>query len=232
MRTAEAPVYGIITIFLKNHLVDKTDKTRKEPKMLYHVNGELCLLDGNIAVVDCGGVGFQMTISQTTHRALTGKYGSRVKLYTHMAVRTDAIELFGFATTEELSSFRMLTSVSGIGPKAALSILSLFTPEQFAAAVVSSDTKAIARAPGVGSKTAARVVLDLKDKIAGSFAAEGEFSAQTGGESSSGAMGTDAVNALMVLGFSRAEAITALKKVDPSLPLEEAIRQALRTLNR
>ena len=133
--------------------------------MFYHLQGELCLADATGAVVDCGGVGYQVTISANTANALSDKLGQKVKLFTYLAVREDGVELFGFRTREELSCFKLLITVSGVGPKAALSILSVMTPDRFSFAVCTEDAKALAKAPGIGSKTAARIVLELKDKI-------------------------------------------------------------------
>lgn len=200
--------------------------------MFYYLHGTLALTEPGIAVIDCNGVGYQLSVSSQTLSALFGKIGTAVKLYTHLAVREDAMELFGFATYEELTAFRMLTTVSGVGPKAAMAILSLFTPEKFALAVATGDIKGLSRANGVGAKTAARIVLELKDKIAKDLtptaSEDASFTAEPTG--SGGAL-AEAVNALMVLGFSRSEAMTALKKVDPTAPVETMIRDALRKLN-
>ena len=137
--------------------------------MFYYIKGTLAHLEPTFAVVDAGGVGYKLTISATTHDTmpphLTGNTPPEVKLYTHMAVREDGVELFGFGSHEELSAFKMLISVSGVGPKAAMAILSIFTPERFALAVCNNDTKAIAKANGIGAKTAARIVLELQDKL-------------------------------------------------------------------
>ena len=145
--------------------------------MFYYINGRLALLDGGYAVVDAGGVGYKLTISGTTFGALSAEQKDTVKLYSYMAVREDGVELFGYYSTEELDAFKLLITVSGVGPKAAMSILSVLTPDRLAAAVCAEDAKAIAKAPGVGSKTAARVVLDLKGKLAKEFpSASGAFS--------------------------------------------------------
>ena len=127
--------------------------------MLYHVKGELVLCEGSLAVVDCGGVGYALTVSATTAERLAPMQGEEVLLFTHLQVREDGVELFGFGGREELSAFRLLISVSGVGPKAAISILSTMTPDRFAYAVCTEDAKALSRAPGIGGKTAARIVL-------------------------------------------------------------------------
>ena len=204
--------------------------------MFYYICGRPAHLDLNFAVIDVGGVGYKLTISATTHQAIAAKRGDeQFKLYTYLAVREDDIELFGFATETELSSFKMLISVSGVGPKAAMAILSILTPEKFALAVCTDDTKAIAKANGVGAKTAARIVLELRDKLKkenptltkDSVPSELFVSSQ-GGKSNLG----EAQDALMVLGYTRAEAQAALKGADPSLDIESLIKHALKQLMR
>ena len=199
--------------------------------MFYYIKGELVYTDTTSAVVDCGGVGYKMSVSKNTLARLT-KRGERVCLYTYFHVREDAVELLGFYTEAELEAFKLLITVSGIGPKAAMSILSVLTPEKFALAVTMGDTKAIAKASGVGSKTAARVILELKEKVAKSFptesaAAEGEVPVTD--ELVFGNT-EEAIGALMVLGYSRQEAQAALKGVDPLLSLEDMITAALRKM--
>ena len=133
--------------------------------MYYYLNGELTYRDLSTCVIDCGGVGYKLTVSMLTSEALMTKLGKQVKLFTHLAVREDGIELFGFGSYEEKECFNRLTSVSGIGPKAAMSILSTMTPEKLAVAICTDDKKAIAKAPGIGAKSAARIILELKDKM-------------------------------------------------------------------
>lgn len=199
--------------------------------MYYYISGELVLTEPNTAVIDAGGVGYQMTISGNTLGKLAGKAGSKVRLYTHLAVREDAMELFGFATQEELSAFRMLLSVSGVGAKSAISILSLMSPERFATAVMSGDAKAIAKAQGIGGKTAARVILELKDKIGKQMTADGAGIGGTEDVLPAGENNlAEASNALMVLGYTRAEAAYALKGADPMADLETLIKGALAKL--
>lgn len=207
--------------------------------MFYYIKGTLAMLDPLFAVVDAGGVGYKLTISTTTHDSLPNLYTNKdpqVKLFTHMAVREDGVELFGFYTHEELSAFKMLTSVSGVGPKAAMSILSILTPEKFALAVCSDDTKAIAKANGVGAKTAARIVLELQDKLMKETPAEvlAVASGSTQVKNSAVQKGTlaEAQEALTVLGYTRSEAASALQGIDPSIGLEEIIKQALKKLMR
>ena len=208
--------------------------------MFYFIQGKLALLDPTFAVIDAGGVGYNQTISQTTHDAmpphLTLSEPPQVKLLTYMAVREDGIELFGFATQEELSAFKMLLSVSGVGPKAAMSILSLLTPEKFAIAVCTDDKKTISKASGIGPKTAARIILELKDKLTKETALQGiDVKASAGAidlSSKSNVSLNDAVDALMVLGYSRPEAMDALRGMDAAMPTEDLIRAALKKLMR
>ncbi len=197
--------------------------------MYYHLHGELCLAHSHTAVIDCGGVGYKLTVSNTTLSAISHKIGEKVKLYTYLAVREDAMELFGFHSVEEHSAFKQLISVSGVGPKAAISVLSTFTPEQFAAAVCSADTKILGKASGIGAKTAARIVLELKDKLAKEYGSDVIVAAPV--NVSAGGKLSDAVNALLVLGYSKSEATEALSGMDSSaMSLEALITAALKKL--
>lgn len=202
--------------------------------MFYYVTGPLTKLLPNLAVVEAGGVGYALTISETTHAALAPLRDKTAKLFTHLSVREDGVELFGFASEEELSSFRMLTSVSGVGPKAGISILSTLTPEKLALAICTEDRKALAKANGIGAKTAARIILELKDKLAKEAPPLSESGTAVGASAvPAGAAGklSEATDALLVLGYSRAEALNALKTVDVEhLPLEDIIRAALKKL--
>lgn len=206
--------------------------------MIYSLNGELIYSDAlsSTVVIECAGVGYKLTVTSNTLTKLPLDAGGKVRLFTHMQVREDAVELYGFAAKDELDMFRLLISVSGVGPKAAMSILSLFTPDKLAFVVASEDTKAIAKAPGVGAKTAARVVLELKDKLAKEFtsvAAEAISSSRTEArmpQAVGGSKMKDAQEALTVLGYSRAEIVGALSKIDMTKDLEEIIRLALASL--
>lgn len=205
--------------------------------MFYYIKGTLAMLDPGFAVVEAGGVGYKLTISATTHDAmpphLTVSEPPEVKLFTYMAVREDDVELFGFSSHEELSAFKMLISVSGVGPKAAIAILSVLSPEKLAIAICSDDAKAIAKANGVGSKTAARVILELQDKMMKETPAE-VLSAQPAAAVPAGSKGLigEAQDALTVLGYTRAEAATALSGIDPAVGLEGMIKHALKKLMR
>ena len=202
--------------------------------MFYYLNGTLAVLETPIAVLDCGGVGYQLTVSNVTAALLGDKIGKPTKLLTHLAVREDGVELFGFISREERESFMKLTSVSGIGPKAAMSILSTMTPDDLALAIASEDTKAIARAPGIGAKTAARVVLELKDKITKDMMSASPQSFGTAPVSMpmGGAL-TDATEALMALGYDKNTVLSALKGVDTKgADAGALIRLALKKLAR
>ena len=213
--------------------------------MFYYINGKLATLirdgDRGIAVIDAGGVGYKFTVSGTTYDMmpphLSVSEAPTVKLFSYMSVREDGIELFGFATQEELSAFKMLISVSGVGPKVALSVLSLLTPEKFALAVCSDDKKLISKANGVGAKTAARIVLELKDKLLKSSLVDpGTSEAITASIPAQTAAGgrsklSEAQDALTVLGYNRAQINTALSSIDTaSLSLEDIIKAALKKL--
>ncbi len=194
--------------------------------MFYYIQGTPAHLEPTFAVIDAQGIGYKLTISGTTHDKIS--MNATVKLYTYMAVREDGVELFGFAEESELKAFKMLIGVSGVGPKAAIAILSILTPEKFALAVCTNDTKAISKASGVGAKTAARIVLELHDKISKETPTlpTATVSKATGGKLS------EAVEALVVLGYSKSEATTVLSAVDPNAELEDMIRLGLKKLMR
>ena len=207
--------------------------------MFYYISGKLTHVDPAFAVIDASGVGYKLVISGTTHAALphhlTTNEAPTVKLYTYMSVREDGIELFGFISEDELSCFKMLISVSGIGPKAAISILSELTPTKLAIAICNDDKKAISRANGVGPKSAARIILELKDKLKGTSTidTDGAISAEEFTTSTPSGKRKDAEDALTVLGYSRAEANNALRSIDiEALELDEIIRLALKKLIR
>ena len=204
--------------------------------MFYYLSGELALRDINMCVIDCGGVGYKLTISMITSESLASKLGQKVKLYTYLAVREDGVELFGFGTNDERNAFNLLTSVSGVGPKAAMSILSVMSPDRLAMAVCTEDIKGISKAPNIGAKTAARIVLELKDKIAK------DFLPSSGSEKTAGNIGSaphassgnlaEATEALIVLGYDRSSVIKALGGIDPTLDVGLIIKAALKKLAR
>ncbi len=199
--------------------------------MLYHVCGTVAEIEPNLAVIDCGGVGYACSTTNYTLSQL--KKGDKVKLFTYMNVREDAVELYGFASRSELQSFKLLLGVSGVGPKAALSILSSSTPEALAMAIVAEDEKALCAAPGIGKKIAQRIILELKDKLTkeqGSFLASGGAVSRAPAAAPGGKT-REAASALAVLGYSAQEINTALKGIDiEALALEDVIRQALKRM--
>lgn len=195
--------------------------------MIYSLNGTLIHTQPGLAVIECGGVGFRCATTTNTMHKLP-KLGDKTMLYTYLSVREDALDLFGFADEKELSCFRMLISVNGVGPKAALSILSESGPEKFALYVASGDSKSLTRAQGVGPKLAQRIVLELRDKISGEQAAAGF--ADIGAVPTASGNAEEAVNALGVLGYTRSEAALAVGRCESSLPVEEIIKQALKLL--
>lgn len=196
--------------------------------MFYSITGVLTHLEPGIAVVDVSGIGFKCFISMNTMRNLP-KLREKVTLYTHLNVREDALDLFGFYTMGELNCYKLLTAISGVGPKVGIAILSELTPEDVALAAAAGDAKRFTRANGVGPKLAQRIVLELKDKVK-DFSGESplqEGAAVPGGVSASG-NASQAVNALTTLGYSPSEAAAVVGKLDSTLPPEELIRLALR----
>lgn len=197
--------------------------------MIYSVKGKLTHTEQELAVIECGGVGYACKTTFNTLQKVAGE--ENVMLYTYMSVREDAVELFGFADREELKCFKLLISVSGVGPKAAISILSCMNTQQFALCVATGDSKALTKVKGIGAKTAQRVILELKDKLAGeTISVRGQSAAAVSTVTASNI--TEAVTALVVLGYTEGEAMSALSKLDPSLPSEELIKQSLKGLAR
>lgn len=191
--------------------------------MIYSVSGKLVHTEADLAVVECGGVGYACKTTLSTLQKIAGE--ESVTLLTHLNVREDAVELFGFADSEELRAFKLLISVSGIGPKAGLAILSAMNPQQFALAVATSDSKTFTQVKGIGKKTAERICLELKDKVAGeTISVRGQAAISM--PSMGGNIG-EAITALEVLGYSSAEAAGVISKLDPNLPVEELIKKAL-----
>ena len=199
--------------------------------MFYYLSGTVAHMEPYLVVMDCGGVGYACKTTSYTLSAL--KKGEKGRVYTHLNVREDAMELYGFATQEELNLFQQLISVSGVGPKAALSILSTNTPANLALSIITGDEKALTCAQGIGKKIAQRVILELKDKLAKGQTLMG------GGESYGGTgvtiipenKGSEAAAALAVLGYSQSEINAALKGMDMSeLTLEQIIKLALKKM--
>ena len=199
--------------------------------MFYYVKGPVVHMAPYLAVVDCGGVGYACRTTNNTLARL--RKGENATLYTYLNVREDAMELYGFASENELSCFQLLIGVSGVGPKAALAILSSGTPESLAMAIVTGDEKSLTAAPGIGKKLAQRIILELKDKITRESAAAGlDFSGGPGPAAPAfSSKAAEAAQALAVLGYTSAEVSAALKGVDTeTLPLEEIIRQGLKKM--
>lgn len=198
--------------------------------MFYSLRGRLVASDIGYIVVECGGVGFKCFTTLNTIQNI-GRTGDEVKVYTHLAVKEDALDLYGFATEAELSAFKLLITVSGVGPKAAASILSELNPDRLALCIAAGDAKAITKAQGVGKKTAERVVLELKDKM-GAVASGDMSQAVEAASAVSGSSNTaEAVSALTALGFSQSDAAAAVGAMDKSLSVEEMIRKGLKRLS-
>ena len=202
--------------------------------MFYYLNGTLAVLEANLCVIDCGGVGYKLYVSLITAESLTTKVNTTVKLFTHLSVREDGVELFGFGSAEERNAFNMLIEVSGVGPKAAMNILSVMTPENLAIAVANEDVKSISKAPNIGSKTAARIILELKDKVAKNMLPTGRSKKSTTIQSNSFGIKTgnisEAAEGLMVLGYDKNSVLNALAGVDPNLDPGAIIKEALKKL--
>lgn len=206
--------------------------------MYYYLNGILALLEPDRAVIDCSGVGYLVSITRKTYDSLAAggafnaagnTLGKNAKLFTYYVVREDAAELYGFFSERERDLFKLLIGISGVGPKAALAVLSVLSPDAFVAAVASQDARAISAAQGVGLKSAQKIILELKDKLTDwgtviEDASVGNDTPQAGND-----MFKEAVNALVVLGYSRQEAMTAIRKASGTT-LEELIRSALTKL--
>lgn len=199
--------------------------------MLYSVKGNLIHTEQSFAVIECGGVGFKCQTTMNTLKNI--KLNTEVTLYTYMNVREDAIELFGFSTMTELNTFKLLISVSGVGPKVGLALLSVLSPEQVAMAIATGDSKAISRANGVGNKLAQRVILELKDKIKGLAGSSGDdFSVDTASVNLSSSNVAKAIEALSVLGYSASDVTPVLSTLDGSLPVEKLIGETLKRMGR
>lgn len=200
--------------------------------MFYSLTGKIVYSDQQCVAIECGGVAFKCTVSFNTLKQLDLKGGS-AKLFTHLAVREDAMELFGFADEQELDFFKLLIGVSGVGPKVAIAVLSAFAPSSLALCIASGDVKSLSKAQGVGAKTAQRIVLELKDKvtkIAPSKITSSEFS--SGVPSFGTGNISEAISALAALGFAQSEAARVLSGLDGTLSVEELVKQGLKLLSR
>ena len=199
--------------------------------MFYSVTGEVVFSDLNSVAVSCGGVAFRCLSSANTLREI--RIGESVTLFTYLNGREDALDLFGFLSEYELEWFKLLIGVTGVGPKAALAILSELAPERLALCISAGDVKAITRANGVGPKLAQRVILELKDKAKSAVSSSGESEMLESVEAVGKAENTsEAIAALTMLGYTKSEACVAVGKVDSSLSVQDIIKQALKILSR
>ena len=195
--------------------------------MIYYVSGEVTVLEPGLAVIDCGGVGYGCRVTAYTASQL--KLHQKARLYVTESIREDAYDLYGFISREEQRCYELLTSVNGVGPKAALSILSAGGPQNFTLAVMTGDEKMLTAAQGVGKKLAQRIILELKDKMGGANT-EIDFSSPVAAAPMAGNNATLATQALKELGYSPAEIAAALKGADPNTTTEDLIRHALRAM--
>ncbi len=201
--------------------------------MYAYIKGRLESRGNDYVIIEAGGIGYRIFTTLTTLEA-AGQPGNEFKAYTHLHVREDAMSLYGFATHEELSAFELLLSVSGVGPKVALSLLSAVSPSKFSLAVITDDAKTLTRAQGVGAKMAQRIILELKDKIKKEQLAVNTGAAlDIASAEKEGSRTSEAISALMVLGYSQVEASKAVAAVySDDLDLETIIRNALKGLVR
>ncbi len=200
--------------------------------MFYSLTGKIVYSDITRVAIECQGIAFDVTTSVNTLRKI-GSVGDTATVYTYLAVREDGVELFGFYDNEELAYFRMLISVSGVGPKAAVAILSALTPDMLALSITAGDIKSITKAQGVGPKIAQRIVIELKDKVS-KIVPQRVGAEKLTQVSLPGCTANcdEAVIALTALGYTSSEAAQAVAGLDGSLPVEELIKQALRGLAR
>ncbi len=197
--------------------------------MIYSVRGELIHTEPSLAVVECAGVGYACRTTMNTLKQI-GTSGE-VRLFTYLHVREDAVDLFGFADTAELSCFKQLLSVSGVGPKVALAILSELTPSKLALCITTGDSKTLTRCPGIGAKIAQRIVLELKDKVAKEqHISAVDYAAEPSVAIAGGNNVSEALTALCVLGFPMTQAQNAIAGVSPVASVEEIIKYALKNL--
>ncbi len=195
--------------------------------MIYYVSGPVALLEPGLAVIDCAGVGYGCRITAYTASKL--KLRENARLYITESIREDAYDLYGFESREEQRCFELLTNVNGVGPKAALSILSSGGPQNFTLAVMTGNEKMLTAAPGVGKKIAQRIILELKDKLGGASELDFSAGAVAAAPAANNAVGL-ATAALQELGYGPTEISAALKGVDPNASTEEMVRYALRAM--
>ncbi|MBQ2318927.1 MAG: Holliday junction branch migration protein RuvA [Clostridia bacterium] len=196
--------------------------------MFYSITGTLVYSDLSSVAIDCNGVAFRCNVSMNTLQHMPQR-NSKVTVYTYLNVRDDALDLFGFYSADELDMFKLITSVSGVGPKNALAILSEFEPDNLRIIIASGDAKSLTRASGVGTKLAQRIILELKDKV-GSIGGNVEAEIASVGAVSASKNAAEAVEALVSLGYSQSEASLAVGRLDSQLSVEELIRLALKSM--
>ncbi len=199
--------------------------------MIASLNGKLILKEQSYAVIECGGVGFKCFITDNTYRNL-GQVGENVFLHTHLVVKEDALDLFGFSDLFELETFKLITTVSGVGAKIGLALLSEFSPDKIMLFVASADAKALTAASGVGLKLAQRIILELKDKVGSIGSGDLQSTVSAVGNATANTNTREAIEALSSLGYSQSEASLAVGKLDSSLPVDALIKEALKLLSR
>ncbi len=198
--------------------------------MFYSLNGILAAIESNFIVIDCSGIGYKCFTSAYTQRGLSTEIGNEVMVYTHLNVRQDAVELFAFHKMDELNCFKMLISVSGVGSRAGLAILSEYSAEQIAMFISSGNSASFTKVSGIGNKTAQRIVLELKDKLKSTGNKENLI--PMAGIASASKNITDAVQALAVLGYSQADIMPFLVKLDSNLPTQQLIQETLKAMGK
>ena len=199
--------------------------------MIATLNGKLIIKELNYFVVECGVVGLKCFVTQNTHTTI-GNIGDNVFLYTYLSVREDALDLYGFADNSELEVFKLITSVSGVGSKIGLAILSEFTPDKIMLYIASGDAKSLTAASGVGIKLAQRIALELKDKVGSISSGDMTIDVKAVGVATAHSATREAIEALVSLGYTHSEASLAVGRLDPSLDTNELIKQALKSLAR
>lgn len=197
--------------------------------MIYSVKGEVTHIAQNLVVVECGGVGY--ACRATSSAVSRAELGKELKLFTYLNIREDAAELYGFADESELNCFKMLISVSGVGCKVAIAILSTLNPQEFALAVVNDDSKKITKVPGIGPKLASRIVLELKDKLKKDNSLTDTQIPQIRLSAMGSNAFSEALTALMVLGFTNTQAQSALEGLSPELTVQELVKEGLKRLS-
>lgn len=199
--------------------------------MIATLNGKLIIKELNYIVVECGGVGIKCFVTQHTHSTV-GNIGDNVFLYTYLVVREDALDLYGFSDNSELEVFKLITSVSGVGSKIGLAILSEFTADKIMLYIASGDAKSLTAASGVGIKLAQRIVLELKDKVGSVSLGDASIDVKSVGNATANSSSKEAIEALVSLGYTQSEASLAVGRLDQSLDTNELIKQALKSLAR